>query len=150
MGRHTAAGPAPGIMSPPWFVCLGLDRPHRAAPGAVRLGERFLAPGEALLDRAQRRGLGTVVLSRDPADDGDGAEWLVDRWVACDTHDPRAVLAALRALGGPVAAVVGGGAATAVPAASVARVLGLRGPSPEALALALGPSAAPAAGRDGD
>lgn len=136
-------------MSAPWFVSVELDQRAGTAQSEVHLGEMLVAPGLALLDRAQRRGLQTAVLTQAPPQDSAGEDWLIDRWAACDTSDPAAVVAAARALGGRVAAVVGGSAAAVRSAASVARMLDLRGPDPHAQALACSSAAQRAAQGDG-
>ncbi|MGY2082973.1 ATP-grasp domain-containing protein [Blastococcus sp. SYSU DS0539] len=119
-----------------WFVAVEVDEPRRAARPEFGAGERLDDPGLAQLDRAGRRGLRTAVLTRDPERGAGDAGWPVDRWLRCDTEDPTAIVAAVRSLGGEIAAVTSAVDGFAGPAATVARLLGLRGPTPGSAALA--------------
>ncbi|WP_198597745.1 ATP-grasp domain-containing protein [Blastococcus atacamensis] len=94
------------------------------------VGERLDAPGVAQLERARARGLQTAVLVGDRAFYGDDADWLVDRWVECDTLDPAAIVAAVDELGGVVLAVTSTVDSFLAPTAAAVRALGLRGPTP--------------------
>ena len=122
------------LMSPEWFVCVEPALVETAEQ--VRLGERLWSAGEALRDRAQRRGLRTAVLS-DQRSPGGSEGYLVDRRVICDTADPSALVAAARALGGGVAAVISSFDTAAGSTALMARTLGVRAPTPGTPALSL-------------
>ncbi|WP_165400414.1 ATP-grasp domain-containing protein [Blastococcus saxobsidens] len=119
-----------------WFVAVELLRRSSAGRPELGVGERLEAPGVAQLERARARGLSTAVLTRDRAFYGDDADWLVDRWIECDTVDPSAILAAIGPLGGTVAAITSTVDGFLGAAAAAARSLGLRGPTPDSPALA--------------
>lgn len=118
-----------------WFVAVELLRRSSAVRPELGVGERLEVPGVAQLERARARGMSTAVLTRDRAFYGDDADWLVDRWIECDTVDPSAILAALGRLGGTVAAVTSTVDGFLEAAAAAARSLGLRGPTPGSPAL---------------
>ncbi|MGY1914294.1 ATP-grasp domain-containing protein [Blastococcus sp. SYSU DS0973] len=137
MPKPSSQGTAGQLSRPavPWFVAVELDEPRGAARPEFGAGERLDDPGVALLDRAGRRGMRTAVLTRDRRRAADGTDWPVDRWVHCETADPAAMAAAVRSLGGEVAAVTSAVDGFAGPAAAAARALGLRGPTPGSAAL---------------
>ncbi|MGY2004515.1 hypothetical protein [Blastococcus sp. SYSU DS1024] len=121
---------APAGDPEPWFVSVEIQvRPSAARP-EFAAGERLDAAGVALLERARFRGLRTAVLTADRCSYGEELDWLVDRWVDCDTGDARAVAAAVRSLPGEVAVLTGSAPGAVRPAAVAARALGLRGPHP--------------------
>ena len=120
----------------PWFVAVEVPVRAEAARPELGVGERLDAPGVAQLQQARSRGLCTAVLVRDRAFYGEGLDWVADRWIECDTLDPDAVVAAVRALGGPVVAVTSSVDGFVGPTAIAARALGLRGPTPGSPALA--------------
>jgi biotin carboxylase len=139
MPTHVAAqdfAATPPASEVQWFVVVEvLLRPGAARP-EFGVGERLDAPGVALLEAARSRGLATAVLAADRACYGEELDWLVDRWIECDTGDAAAIVAAARALEGRVAAVTSSVDGLAGAAAAAARTLGLRGATPGAPVLA--------------
>ncbi|WP_166535191.1 ATP-grasp domain-containing protein [Blastococcus xanthinilyticus] len=121
---------------PAWFVVVELPVRPRAARTELAAGERLDPAGVVQLDRALDRGLQTAVLTLDRAGYGPDDDWVVDRWIECDTFDADAVLQAVRALEGVVVAVTSAVPGFAGTAAVAARALGLRGPTPGSAALA--------------
>lgn len=124
-----------GESARPWFVSVEVEVRRAAARPELGVGERLEASGAAQLERARSRGLRIAVLARDRAFYGDELDWLVDRWVECETLCPDAVARALRELGGPVAALTSTVDGFLGPAATAARTLELRGPTPGSPAL---------------
>ncbi|MCF6506883.1 hypothetical protein E9549_05615 [Blastococcus sp. MG754426] len=114
----------------PWFVSVEVQGRVPAARPEFAAGERLDAAGAAVLERARARGLRTAVLTRRRRSYGEDVDWLVDRWLDCDTGDAGAIAAAVRSLPGRVAALAGWAQGTTGPAAVAARELGLRGPDP--------------------
>jgi biotin carboxylase len=119
-----------------WFVCVEVQVRSSAARPEFGVGERLEAPGDAQLERARRRGLRTAVLVRSRAFYSSDLDWLVDRWIECDTENPQAIIAAVRSLDGTVAALTSSVGTFAGPSAVAACALGLRGPTPGTPALA--------------
>ncbi|MGY1725198.1 ATP-grasp domain-containing protein [Blastococcus sp. SYSU DS0533] len=113
----------------PWFASVEVQVRGTAARPEFAAGERLDAAGAAVLERARARGLRTAVLTRDRDVYGEDLDWVVDRWIDCDTHEADGIVGAVLALGG-TAAVCGAAPGSAGPAAVAARALGLRGPTP--------------------
>ncbi|MCW2679909.1 MAG: Protein of unknown function, putative Glutathione synthetase ATP-binding domain [Frankiales bacterium] len=128
-----------------WFVAVEL---HVRARPTASWGLTPSAPGPRALEHARARGLSTVVLAHDPGHYDRRVRGSADLWVRCDTRDAAAVERACRALPGPVAAVTSSVDTFVGPAATAARALGLRGPTPGTAALARDKAVARAALRD--
>jgi biotin carboxylase len=118
-----------------WFVAVELLRRSSAVRPEFGAGERLDVATVAQFEQARSRGLGIAVLVRDREFYGDDADWLVDRWIECETLDPASVVAAVGQLGGTVTAVTSAVDGFLRSAAVAARALGLRGPTPGTPAL---------------
>ncbi|WP_166509586.1 ATP-grasp domain-containing protein [Blastococcus sp. TF02-8] len=139
MTGSTAAGPSvprARAESDRWFVAVELPCRSSARCPTLAAGERLLVPGVAQLEHARARGMRIAVATRERASYGTDVDWLVDRWVECETRDAAAVVNGLAGLDGPVAAVTSTVDGFLGSAAGAARALGLPGPTPGSPALA--------------
>jgi hypothetical protein len=124
-------------MTTGWLESIELHVVGGGGRSLPRSGDRVTGPSEHLLDAARRRGLRTLVVTRDPGF-YDASDLQIDEWLVVDSSSSAAVLAALRSRAVDVRGVTSAVDNFVGVAARVAEALGLPGPDPRS----------PAVGRD--